>query len=150
MLKRGPSSHWRFHRADRRPGAPLAGCGSGPTADTLPVLQVYDVTGKVLLRRRQAIDRWLDLFRAEGGRLAHHPSGVIGPDGTFSLATGGSGEGAPVGEYKVRIETVEAPTDRKNRKPIDSRLDTPTRIARASSITVRAETNQLEPIRLKP
>ena len=75
------------------------------------------------------------------------PSGEIGPDGTFSVVTGGSGEGAPPGEYKLRIEAPQFPTV-KNQKPLIPQ-NTPTRTARTWSITVRAEPNQLEPIRLK-
>lgn len=125
----------------------LAGCGSGPTADTLPVLKVYDVTGKVLLPDGKPLTGGWIYFVPKAGDLPITPSGVIGPDGTFSLATGGSGEGVPVGEYKLRIETVEAPTDRKNRKPIVPRRYTD-EDSSGLVATVRAETNRLDPIRL--
>ena len=56
---------------------------------------------------------WIYFVR-KAGDLPVTPSGVIGPDGTFSLVTGGSGEGAPPGEYKVRIEAPPVQTDGKN------------------------------------
>ena len=75
------------------------------------------------------------------------PSGEIGPDGTFSVVTGGSGEGAPPGEYKLRIEAPQFQTA-KNKKPL-----IPEKFTDEDSsnlvVTVRAEPIQLEPIRLK-
>ena len=75
------------------------------------------------------------------------PSGEIGPDGTFSVMTGGSGDGAPAGEYKLRIETPQR-QPAKNKKP----LIPPKYQDEDSSglvVTVRAEPNHLEPIRLR-
>ena len=108
--------------------AGLAGCGK---SDSLPVLEVYDVKGKVLLADGKPLDGGSIYFVSKAGDLPVTPSGVIGPDGTFSLVTGGSGDGAPPGEYKVRIEAPPVQTVGKaaNRH---SRSDTTMRIARAS------------------
>ena len=125
-------------------GAGLAGCGK---SDRLPVLQVYDVKGKVLLADGKPLSGGRIYFVPKGD-LPITPNGLIGTDGTFSLVTGGSGEGAPAGEYKVRIEARESGPMVRSRNR-DSRPDTTMRIARVSSITVRAESNQLEPILLK-
>jgi len=124
--------------------AGLAGCGK---SDSLPVLQVYDVRGKVLLADGKPLSGG-QIYFVPKGDLPLTPSGVIGPDGTFSLVTGGSGNGAPPGEYKVRIESRQFQADGKVRKP-----QFPVRYNDEDSsgvlITVRAETNQLEPILLK-
>jgi hypothetical protein len=124
--------------------AGLAGCGK---SDALPVLQVYDVKGKVLLADGKPLSGGQIYFMPKGD-LAITPSGVIGPDGTFSLVTGGSGEGAPPGEYRVRIESRQFQANGKAGKP-----RFPDRYNDEDSsgvlITVRAETNQLGPILLK-
>lgn len=125
--------------------AGLTGCG---TSDSLPVLTVYPVNGKVLLADGKALSGGLIYLVSKAGDLPVTPSGVIGPDGTFSVVTGGSGEGAPPGEYKVRIEAQPAQTVGKTKKP-----PFPARYNDEDSsgllVTVRAGANQLEPIRLK-
>lgn len=123
--------------------AALAGCQK---ADKLPVLEVYPVKGQVLLADGKPLDGgWI--YFVPKGDLAVTPSAEIGADGSFSLVTGGSGEGAPPGEYKVRIETPQIPAV-KNRKPV-----VPPKYNDEDSsklvFTVRPEPNQLEPIRLK-
>jgi hypothetical protein len=124
--------------------AGLAGCGK---SDALPVFQVYDVKGKVLLADGKPLSGG-QIYFVPKGDLPGTPSGEIGPDGTFSLVTGGSGKGAPPGEYKVRIESPQFRADGKVGKP-----QFPARYNDEDSsgvlITVRAETNQLEPILLK-
>jgi hypothetical protein len=124
--------------------AGVAGCGK---SDSLPVLQVYDVKGKVLLADGKPLSGG-QIYFVPKGDLPITPSGEIGPDGTFSLVTGGSGEGAPPGEYKVRIESRQFQADGKVKKS-----QFPARYNDEDSsgvlITVRAGTNQLEPILLK-
>jgi hypothetical protein len=125
-------------------GAGLAGCRG---SDSLPAFQVYEVKGQVLLADGKPLrGGWISFVPK--GDLPITPSGEIGSDGTFSLVTGGSGEGAPPGEYKVRIEAPQLPAAPKRRKP-----PFPTKYTDEDSsglqITVRAETNQLQPIRLK-
>ncbi len=123
--------------------ATLAGCGH---SDSLPSYQVYEVKGQVLLANGKPLGGgWI--YFVPKGDMPVTPSGVIGSDGTFSLVTGGSGEGAPAGEYKLRIETPQHPTA-KNKKPF-----IPPRYNDEDSsnlvVTVRAEPNLLDPIRLK-
>lgn len=124
----------------------LAGCGR---SDSLPVYQVYEVKGQVLLADGKPLNGgWI--YFVPRGDLPVTPSGVIGSDGTFSLSTGGSGEGAPAGDYKIRVETPQLPppVPRSKKKPV-----IPVRYNDEDSsglvITVRADANQLEPIRLK-
>jgi len=140
----------RHRRARRLSGllvavwAGLAGCSH---SDSLPVLQVYQVKGKVLLADGKPLSGGWVTFVPKGD-LSVTPSGVIADDGTFSLVTGGSGEGAPAGEYKIRVEAPQFHAAAKSKKP-----PFPFKYTDEDSsgvvITVRADTNQLEPIRLK-
>ena len=123
--------------------AGLAGCNQ---SDSLPRLDVYPVKGKVELGDGKPLSGgWIVLVPK--GDLSVTPSGEIGPDGTFSVVTGGSGEGAPPGDYKIRIDAPQLKKD-KNRRPL-----IPPKFTDEDSsnlvITVRAEPNQLGPIRLK-
>ncbi len=124
--------------------AGLTGCGK---SDSLPVLQVFDVKGKVLLADGKPLSSGQIYFVSKGD-LPVTPTGVIGTDGAFSLVTGGSGQGAPPGEYKVRIESRQFQANGKAKKP-----QFPDRYNDEDSsrllITVRAGTNQLDPILLK-
>ncbi len=123
--------------------ATLAGCGR---SDSLPAYQVYEVRGKVVLADGKPLrGGWISFVPR--GDLPVIPSGEIGPDGTFSLVTGGSGDGAPAGEYKVRIDAPQFPAA-KHRKPA-----IPIKYGDEDSsglvVTVRAESNRLDTIRLK-
>jgi hypothetical protein len=127
--------------------AGLAGCRN---SDSLPVLQVYEVRGKVLLADGKPLSGgWISFVPK--GDLPVTPSSPIGADGTFSLVTGGSGEGAPAGEYKVRIEAPQLPAFKKvgnKQKPFLFKYTDED--SSGLVITVRAEANRLEPIRLTP
>ena len=122
----------------------LAGCQK---SGSLPTYPVYEVKGKVVLADGKPLTNGLIYFVPKGNLLVT-PSAVIGSDGTFSLATGGSGDGVPAGDYKIRVEAPQAPTGRKGAKPLF-----PFKYTDEDSsglvLTVRAEPNQLEPIRLK-
>ena len=126
--------------------AALAGCRG---SDSLPAYQVYQVDGKVLLADGMPLNGgWI--YFVPKGDLPVTPSGEIGTDGTFSLATGGSGDGAPPGDYKVRVESPQLQQAAgKSRK----KLAFPTKYTDEDSsglvVTVRAESNHLDPILLK-
>ncbi len=67
----------------------LSGCGN---SDSLPKLQVYGVKGKVLLADGKPLrSGWISFVPKAG--LPITPSAQISSDGSFSLVTGGSGEG---------------------------------------------------------
>lgn len=124
--------------------AAVAGCGH---SDSLPKLTVYEVKGQVLLPDGKPLQGGFIYFVPKAGDLPLTPSGEISPDGTFTVTTGGSGDGAPAGEYKIRIETPQFRAA-KNQKP----LIPPKYQDEDSSgleITVRAEPNHLEPIQLR-
>jgi hypothetical protein len=126
--------------------ASTAGCGS---SSSLPSLAVYEVTGKVVLADGKPLSGGFISFVPKGD-LPITPSAEIGADGTFSLVTGGSGSGAPPGEYKVRVESprLQQVDPRSRKRPL-----IPAKYTDEDSsglvVTVRAETNHLEPIRLK-
>ena len=124
--------------------AGLAGCSQ---SDRLPKLQVYKVTGKVLLSNGKPLTTGFISFVPKGD-LAITPGAKIEPDGTFTVVTGGSGEGAPSGEYKVRIEAPELRPDPKTKKTL-----IPPRYADEDSsrivVTVLPQENHLDPITLK-
>jgi hypothetical protein len=124
--------------------AGLFGCGNG---DSLPKLQVFEVKGQVLLPDGKPLPSGLISFVSKGG-LPITPSAKIASDGTFSVVTGGSGEGAPAGDYKVRIEAPELRQDPKTRKTI-----LPAKYTDEDSsdivVTVLPKENHLDPIRLR-
>jgi hypothetical protein len=125
--------------------AGLAGCG---TSDSLPKLEVHEVKGTVVLADGKPLSGGSIYFVRKAGDLPVTPNGKIGPDGTFSLVTGGSGEGAPVGEYKVRIEAAPVGSaGKKAKEPFPPRYNDED--SSGIEIAVRAGANQLEPIRLK-
>jgi hypothetical protein len=124
----------------------LAGCRN---SGSLPALPVYEVRGTVLLADGKPLEGgWISFVPK--GDLPVTPSGAIGSDGTFSLVTGGSGLGAPPGEYKVRIEApqFEQSASKSKKRPIFPRKYND-EDSSGLVITVRAETNRLGPIRLK-
>jgi hypothetical protein len=121
----------------------VAGCRGG---DSLPSLQVYPVKGKVLLADGTPLKSgWVYLVPKSG--LPVTPSAQLASDGTFSIVTGGSGEGAPAGEYKVRIEAPQFGGGPKSKKsPVPFKYTDED----SSGLTakVEAQPNQLEPFRL--
>ncbi len=125
--------------------AGMAGCNG--TTDSLPVLKVYEVKGKVLKADGRPLSSG-SVYLVPKGDLTVTPNAVITTDGTFSVVTGGSGEGAPPGEYKVRIETPEAHAASKSQRPV-----VPFKYTDEDSsglvVTVRPEANHLEPFQLK-
>ena len=123
--------------------AALTGCGS----ESLPNYQVYQVNGRVLLSDGKPLaSGWISFVPKAD--LPVTPSAPISNDGTFSLVTGGSGKGAPAGEYKVRVESPELQAGRKSKKSLF-----PSKYTDEDSsgivVTVRPQANDLEPIRLR-
>jgi hypothetical protein len=122
----------------------LVGCGG---SGSLPSLQVYEVKGKVLLADGKPLTGGWVYFVPKDG-LAVTPSAQIDPDGTFSVVTGGSGNGAPAGDYKVRIEAPQFQRDPKTKKGIFAFKYTD-EDSSGIQVTVKPEVNQLEAFQLK-
>ena len=123
--------------------AALAGCHS----DKLPSLTVYEVTGKVLLPNGKPLTTGWVYFVPKSD-LSVTPSAQISTDGTFSLDTGGSGQGAPPGEYKVRIEAPQlgvTPNSKRSPFPFKYTDEDSSKLV----VTVKAEPNHLDPFLLK-
>ncbi len=124
--------------------AGLAGCHQ---QDSLPNLQVYEVKGKVVLADGSPLSEgWI--YLVPKGDLTVTPSAQLSSDGTFAVTTGGSGAGAPAGDYKVRVESPRLQSNPKSRKALF-----PTKYTDEDSsglvVTVKPQTNQLDPITLK-
>jgi hypothetical protein len=136
------------HRLNRLIIAACAGLAGCARSEALPALQVYEVKGKVLLADGKPLSGGSIYFVSKKGDLAVTPAGKIGPDGTFSVVTGGSGEGAPAVEYKVRIEAPSvAAVGKTPKQPFPERYNDED--SSRLEIIVRAQPNQLEPIQLK-
>jgi hypothetical protein len=120
----------------------VAGCRGG---DSLPSLEVYQVKGKVVLADGTPLTSGWIYFVPKAG-LPVTPSAQVAPDGTFSLVTGGSGEGAPAGDYKVRIEVPGANTkSKKSLFPFKYTDEDSSGLV----ATVQPQPNQLDPFCLK-
>lgn len=122
----------------------IAGCdGISPAKPT-----VYPVTGKVRLGDGKPLTTGrVEFIPIKGGMPA---TGVIGSDGSFSLKTGDGQEGAPAGEYKVRLEPTTI-ANRKSGKPFSYPF--PAKYADEDAntgltATVKAESTNLEPFKL--
>jgi hypothetical protein len=122
--------------------AGLAGCHS---QDSLPALKVYEVKGKVVLSNGKPLgEGWI--YFVPKGNLTITPSAQIAADGTFSVVTGGSGAGAPAGDYKVRVETPGL-VSKSKKTPFPFKYTDED--SSGIEVTVRPESNHLEPIQLK-
>jgi hypothetical protein len=121
------------------------GCGGpGPYAGAL-----YPVKGQVLLADGTPLKGGSVQFIPKLGGLPAY--GTIGPDGTFSLKSLKSREGAAPGEYKVRIEPSAELRAKKGRAA--KRLPFASKYSEYDgetglTATIKSEPTQLEPFRL--
>jgi hypothetical protein len=128
---------------------PLAGCGAGGITSG----PVYPVKGQVLLSNGKPLTSGKVIFLPKAGGMTAH--GEITADGTFGLKTADDREGAPAGEYKVRIEpsntgltttkggSVEAKNLPFSADYMDEDGET------GLTATVKTEPTQLEPFKLE-
>lgn len=125
------------------------GCG-GKSGAPLAV-KVYEVKGSVLLADGKPLNGGHVYLVPKEGLVASE--GAVGLDGTFTVSTSGSGEGAPPGEYKVRLEPADATLLSGKKSAAGKKLPFAARYLDedASGLTtiVKAEPNTLEPFRLK-
>jgi hypothetical protein len=128
----------------------LAALVSGCTdANGFAPTSTYEVKGRVVLRNGAPVTGGRIVFvpQEQPGLYATSP---IGPDGSFELSTLKPGDGAAPGKYKVRVEPdLAAVAGRSGLRKIRY----PARYSDEDSsglfVTVKAESNQLDPIRLK-
>ncbi len=76
----------------------LAGCGTGQKA-------VFPATGKVMFQGKPAPKAvvWLHPETSDGGPGEVRPRGEVADDGSFSLSTYKTDDGAPAGRYRVVV-----------------------------------------------
>ena len=122
----------------------LAGCGDLVSSEAT----VYPVNGKVLLADGKPLTTGrVEFIPVKGGMPA---SGDVGADGSFSLKTGSGQEGAPAGDYKVRLEPTTLAAKKAGKslsfpfpaKYADEDANT------GLTATVKAEPTTLEPFKL--
>ena len=132
----------------------LAVLSSGCGGETSPK-PVFPVSGKVLVDGKPAAHATVILHPVgESGPDVVRPRAQVGPDGTFTVSTYGSGDGAPAGEYAVTVEwwltNAAAGKGRGDDLPPANRL--PARYASAASsglkATVGEGATELEAFRL--
>ena len=121
----------------------VVGCGSkGPV--------LYPVSGKVLVNGK-APEHATVVFHPAGasGPDAVRPRGKVGADGSFTLTSYETGDGAPAGEYRVTVE-LWLSSGKADEGP-SSRL--PARFAKPETsgltATVAAGPTELKPFELK-
>jgi hypothetical protein len=124
----------------------LAGCGGpGPYSGTL-----YPVKGQVLLADGKPLTGGMVHFIPKQGGLP--ASGKIEVDGTFSLKSLKTREGAAPGEYKVRIEPSAELLVKKGRATMKLPFASKYREYDGNTglrATIKAGETQLEPFRLE-
>jgi hypothetical protein len=127
----------------------LSGCGGDDGA--VKKVTVYPVKGSVVLADGKPLPAGKVYFVPKDGALTSE--GKVGSDGTFVLETGGSGEGAPPGDYRVRVEPEDTSLLAGKKAAQGRKLPFATKYLDEDSsgltATVRADSNQLEPFRLK-
>jgi hypothetical protein len=130
----------------------LAGCGSNALG-----VRTYAVKGQVLLHDGKPLTAGgVEFVNVSGPAVT--ATGQVGPDGSFTLKTEGLGDGAPLGDYRVRIvPDASFFTSKQTRKAhvttIDKRklpYDIKYTDEDTSGLTavVKAQDNQIEPLRL--
>jgi hypothetical protein len=83
--------------------ASLAGCGSSPSGDRLPV---FPASGKLTFDGRPLTGAFVVLHPkgAASGRTAPRPHAQAAADGSFTLTSYESNDGAPAGDYTLTVE----------------------------------------------
>jgi hypothetical protein len=124
----------------------LSGCG-GPTYSTATL---YPVKGQILLSDGKPLTSGQVVLVSNQGVEFH---GKVGSDGRFSIKSG-AGDGAPEGEYTVRIEPEPQPGTAGRAKKGAARLPFPAKYADDTAsglkVTVKPGENNLEPFKLVP
>jgi hypothetical protein len=115
---------------------------------------LYPVSGRVLHNGEPAVGATVTFVRkGAAGVDDQTPQGIVGEDGTFTLA-GPAGEGAAPGEYVVLVEWKEGAGKVKGRSPA---MNAPDRLKKRYldpnkpllTATVEAKRNNLPPFELK-
>ena len=125
-----------------------SGCGGGSEAPAS--LSLNPVKGKVLLEDGKPLTSGNVVFVSSTTGIS--PNGRIGADGSFTLSSGVQGEGAPAGEYKVRIEPDLGPGTSALKPKAGAKPPFPSSFADEDSsglkVTVKSGDNTIEPFKL--
>lgn len=78
---------------------PLLAGGCGPKPPALST-----VSGKVFVNGKPAEHATVVFHPTAADQTLPKPRGTVGPDGTYTLTTTTTGDGAPPGEYRVTVE----------------------------------------------
>jgi hypothetical protein len=91
----------------------LSACSGG----TVPLKPVYPVSGKVFYRQQPAPGAVVTFAPAKDPDAKEWPTGYphaeVQADGSFKVATYGTDDGAPAGEYTVTIVWIAGERDRE-------------------------------------
>jgi hypothetical protein len=124
----------------------LSGCGEG----TYSVPSVHPVKGQILLPDGKPLTSGQVVFVSNQG--VEFP-GEVGSDGRFSIKTQ-SGDGAPEGEYRVRIDPEPQDGSAGRSKRGAANLPFPAKYSDEMTsdlkVTVKPGDNTLEPFKLVP
>ena len=123
----------------------LSGCGQ---SDRLPKLQVYEVTGKVVLADGKPLSSGCDLVRPER-RPADHSQREDRPGRNILAGHGWVGRGSTGGRIQGSHRSARSSSRTRSPRNRFSRSSTPTKTARDIVVTVLPQANQLDPIVLK-
>lgn len=119
-----------------------AGCGDSAVDKGV---KVYPVSGTVTLPDGKPLESGRIIFVSKDGKNA---VGTLGTNGAYTLTSGVSGDGAPPGEYKVKLEPDETKLKATNKfaKP-GANLPFPGKYSDEESsqltATIKAEDNKL-------
>ncbi len=137
-------------------GAATLVCGCGGGSDRLPV---YPVQGQLYFDNKPAHKAIIWLHPegevpgdSKGPSASPRPHARVGPDGSFAVSTYETGDGAPVGRYRISvIWNKDGPGggDNDGASLLPPRYLNP-RTADLPVIEVKAGPNVLPPLRLSP
>lgn len=110
--------------------------------------KLYPVTGQLFLDDQPAAGATVVFHLKSGSGDSPKPGATVKPDGTFTLNTYPHGAGAPEGDYIVIATWLEdAQTEgQPARNKLPSRYSDPAQSG--LQVTIKPETNKLEPFRL--
>jgi len=129
----------------------ISGCGA-EDGSASPKVTVYPVKGLVQLADGKPLMGGTIVF-IPSKESTHTAISPIGPDGTYSLQTPGSGEGAAPGEYRVKVEPDYANLPegkKKGTKAVPFAASFTDEDASGLVATVKAADNALPPFKLDP
>lgn len=115
----------------------LLAAGCSMESDAPKSATLYPVKGKVTLPGGKPLSGGRVVLVSADGLIA--PGGSVGSDGTFTIKSGDDAEGAPAGDYKVRIEPD--PAAKKGKPPFPPRYTEED--ASGLKVVVKAEPNDL-------